>query len=214
MKLTTKFIAPAGLVLLALPSAAHAIVNWTNASGSTPLFSWAGGYSNNGLFGDPTVNGAGDSFIFTPTAFVATNPGTPTATDTLQVTITVQPGQTINDVIISELGTRSTTNRTTVQGTLRVKDLTVGSLTDITQSLVYNNGVGTPIPWSGSVAVSSLGFGGGLVFQVTLTNNLSAILSGQTIAKTGVEIHFTPTPGAIAVAGLAAATLGRRRRAR
>jgi uncharacterized protein (TIGR03382 family) len=214
MNRTMKFVTPAGLVMLALTPAAHAIVNWSNPTGSTPLFSWAGGYSNNGLFGNPTVNGAGDSFIFTPTTFTATNPGAPTATDTLQVTITVQPGQTINDVIISEVGSRSSTNRTTIQGTLRVKDLTAGSLTDITQSMVYNNGVGDPIPWSGSVAISSLGFGGGLVFQVTLTNNLSAILSGQSITKTGVEIHFTPTPGALAVAGLAAATLARRRRAR
>jgi hypothetical protein len=213
MTLMTRFAVPAALAIGALTSAAPAIVVWGNPTGSTSLFSWAGGYSNNGRFGDPVVNGAGDSFIFTPN-FTATNPGAPAVSDTLQVTITVQPGQSISDVVISENGTRTSTGSTLISGSLRIKDLTVGSLTDITQNLSYNNGSGTPIPWSGSVAVSSLGFGGGLSFQLTLTDNLSAIVNGQSITKSGVTIHFTPSPGALGLLGIASLTLGGRRRGR
>lgn len=199
------------MAVAALPAAAHAIISWGNDTGSTSLFSWAGGYSNNGLFGDPVVSS--NSFTFAPPAFTATNPGSPTATDTIQVTITVQPGQQITDVLVSEIGTRTSTNRTTVQGTLRIKDLTVGSLTDITNSLGYvNDTTTTPIGWTGSVTTSSLGFGGGVSFQLTLTNNLSALLSGQSITKTGVVITFLPTPGVLAGMGMAGLALTRRRR--
>ena len=211
MNLVLRLGGPVVLAVLAMPTAASADVAWSNPSGSTSLFSWDSGYSNLGLFGDPTISG--NSFIFAPPAFTAVNPGTPTRSDTIQVVITVQPGQTITGVAVHEIGTRTSTNRTTVQGTLRVKDLTVGGINELTNSMVYGNDTGTPINWTGDASIGSLTFLGGTSFQLTLTNNLSALLSGQSITKTGVVIEILPTPGAAtALLGMAGCVVLRRRR--
>jgi hypothetical protein len=210
----TRFIwlaAPAAMTVAAFAPAAHGIVNWSNPTGSNSLFSWAGGYEDNGFYGDPTVTTNG--FAFTTPNFFAVNPGNPSITDTLHVNVTVQPGQTITDVAIYEIGTRSSTNRTTIQGTLHLADLTNGG-PDQVYSLTYTNDSGSPITWNGSAFATSLPFGAGITFHLDLTNNLSALLAGQNIHKSGVEIVFTPAPGALAMAGIAALTLGGRRRVR
>jgi hypothetical protein len=193
----------------ALAPSASAVVNWSNPTGSTPLFSWAGGYEDNGFFGDPTPTPTG--FVFSTPNFFAVNPGNPSITDTLHVNITVQPGQSITDVTINEVGTRTSTNRTTVQGTMHLANLSVGGF-DQVFSLTYNNDSSTPINWTGTVTATSLGFGEGTVFHLDLTNNMSALLSGQNIHKSGVEIIFTPAPGVLAMAGITGLTLGGRRR--
>ncbi len=60
-------VAIAGLVSLA--GVAQAQVNWVPTSGSGTFFTYTGGFSDNGRFGNPTL--VGDSFQFTPTTFVA-----------------------------------------------------------------------------------------------------------------------------------------------
>jgi hypothetical protein len=203
--------APAALAAIGLaPSSALGIVNWSNPTGSTPLFTWAGGYEDNGFYGDPTATV--DSLIFTPSSFFAINPGNPSITDTLHVNITVQPGHSITDVTIFESGTRTSTGLTTIIGTLHLYDLTVGGTTDITRSLVYTNGPGSA--WSGTATASSLGFGQGVTFHLDLTNSMTALVGGQNIHKNNLEIHF-PAPGTLGgMAGMAVLALGRRRRAR
>lgn len=211
MNRTTWIAATAATAITAIAPLSSAVVNWSNPTGSTPLFSWAGGYEDNGFFGDPTPTPNG--FSFTTPNFFATNPGNPSITDTLHVNITVAPGQTITDVAIYEVGNRTSTNRTTIQGTLHLANLTLGT-PDQVYSLTYTNDSGSPITWNGFASATSLGYGQGTEFHLDLTNNLSALLSGQNIHKTGVEIVFTPAPGALAMGSLAALTLGGRRRRR
>jgi hypothetical protein len=170
-------------VVVGLASASSwATVSWNNDTGTSTVFSWAGGYEASGYFGlNPTVTA--NSLIFSSPDidnFYAVNPGRPTITDTLHVDITVNPGQTITDIIINEIGTRTSTNRTTVQGTQ-----------------------------------TGLSFGAGSVFHIDLSNNMTALASGQNIHKSGVEIIFTPAPGGLAaLAGATVLTLGGRRRKR
>jgi len=213
MNRITWIAAPATLIIIGFaPASAFGVVNWSNPSGTTPLFTWSGGNENNGFFGDPVA--VGNTLVFTPSAFFAANPVNPSITDTLHVDITVRPGQSINDIMIVENGVRTSLGLTTVQGTLHLHDLTVGSTTDITSSLTYGSGAGNPIPWTGSTDASGLTFGAGTVFHLDLTNNLAALIQGQEIHKNGVQIIFTPTPGALAIGGLSALTLGARRRRR
>jgi len=196
------------LALAAVP--ASAVVNWSNDFGSSTVFSWAGGYEDNGYFGDPVPTP--NSLIFNHTEnFFATSGSRPATNDVLHVTITVQPGYQITGVTINEFGTRSSLNFTTIQGTLHVTDLTVGSTDTFTSSLAY---VGAPA-WTGTVT-QAVSFNGGTIFHIDLTNNLTAApFGGQSIAKSGVEIIFTPAPGVLApLAGGTVLTLAARRRRR
>jgi uncharacterized protein (TIGR03382 family) len=207
--------ATAALAMLAMPSSAWAFAFWTPSSGSTSLFSYSDGHNNDvNLFGNPTV--VGNTFVFAPSNFAAVSvSGSATASDTVQVVITVQPGQTVTGVRIREVGTRTSTSFTTLQGTLRVKDLTVGGLEEITTPVVVTNGSTQPpniTNWTGDAFIGGLSFGGGVSFQLTLTNSLTALF-GSEIRKNGVEIEIVPTPGAMALVGLGAVALRRRRRA-
>jgi len=102
----------------ALASSALGVVPWSNPTGTTTLFSWSNGYENNGLFGDPTITP--NTFNFAPTSFFAGAPHAATATDTLTVTLTVNPGKLVTAVRIHEIGTR-TLGTTSVSGTLFIR---------------------------------------------------------------------------------------------
>lgn len=203
-----RMAAPGVLAIAALPASAWAFASWSNPSGSTSLFSWSGGQNNDvNLFGSPTV--VGNSFIFTPQNFAAiSSGGSATATDTLQVVITVNPGQTITGVSIHEFGTRSSSTFTTLQGTERVKDLSVGGLAEIIQNVPITP---TAPDWTADGSVTGLTFGDTVSFQLTLTNSLTALL-GANIRKNGVQIDILPTPGVLAVAGGMLGVAGLRRR--
>jgi hypothetical protein len=89
----------------ALASSAFAVVPWSQPSGSSPnnVFSYSGGQSTNGLFGDPVVTDSG--FFFFPTGFLVTSTGgTPaSAADKGQVLVTVPAGSQLALSLI-ELG--------------------------------------------------------------------------------------------------------------
>lgn len=85
-------------------AASAAFMPWTNSSGSTSTFSYSGGGSDEGLFGDPTVSP--DGFSFTPSGFLAqaTDGSSDVTSDRLKVTVTANPGQFLQKIIITELG--------------------------------------------------------------------------------------------------------------
>lgn len=193
------------LALAGFCGTAAATVDWSNPNGSTPLFSWSNGYSNNGFFGDPII--VGNTFIFTPQGFTAVQN---TKTDTLQVDITAAPGYQILGVIIREAGTRSHSTGTSIGGTLFLKDLDQPDFPLIQDPLTYSFDTGvTPNPWTGTVTRDGLAI---THLQLSLTNNLSAFLSERSITKTGVEIEIiVPAPASAAVMGLGLLALRRRR---
>jgi hypothetical protein len=200
----------AALAMAIAPSAAHAVVNWTNPSGIALSFSWSNGYSNNGYFGDPTI--VGNTFVFTPTTFSATRGVNDTRTDTLQVDLTAAAGQFITGVIIREFGTRSHTSGTTVQSTMFIYDTDASPFPQFQDPLSFSFDNSTnPLSWSGIATRNNLQITN---MQLSLTNSLSAFLTGRSIAKTRVEIEILPSPGGLGLlAGAGLLATARRRRA-
>ena len=101
--------ATAALLLFALPS--HAAV-YSDVVGSTVQFS--GINDEGGLWTQPT--GAGDQLIFNPTAYTAGCPGAgcPAGAvevdDTLEFTITANPGESLSILLFEEFGTANIVN--------------------------------------------------------------------------------------------------------
>jgi hypothetical protein len=153
-----------------------------------------------------------NTFSFNPPAFFAGASHPVTQTDTLTVTLTVNPGQVITGIRIHEVGVR-TLGSTQVTGTLFIKDLQDGGFGQLQQSLTITNGApnGNTKPWAGDAIITGLHFTQGQMLSLSLTNNLLAF-SGQRIDKTGVTIEVLPTPGVLGLAGIAAVSMGRRRR--
>lgn len=199
-------VAGMAVLVAAIAPAANAIVQWTNPSGVALDFTWSNGYTNSDFFGSPTI--VGNTFIFTPTAFNATF-GNP-KTDTLQVTISAINGP-ITGIIIREFGTRSHSTGNVVSATLFTRDLNVPEFPQFQDQMSVTNGAGAPIPWSGIAVRNGISMNS---LQLSLTNNLSAALSGRFVEKTRVEIEIVPTPGAIGLlAGASLLAVSRRRRA-
>ena len=141
----------------AVASTAMGVVPWSNPAGNTVLFSWANGFSNNGLYGDPTITP--NTFNFAPPAFFAGATHAISVTDTLDVTLTVNPGQVITAIRIHEFGTRTTTGTTGVSGTLFVKDLNVGGFGQVQQNVTITNGIpsGGVMSWDGDAITTEIG---------------------------------------------------------
>ena len=84
---------------------ADAFVSWTNTAGMTADFSWSGGGSDNGLFGDPTI--VGNSFVFEAiSGFKAESISGSAAqvSDRLEVTIVAKGAFQITDIRLTEFG--------------------------------------------------------------------------------------------------------------
>lgn len=192
--------------------AADAVVAWTTPAGSTTLYDYSGGETDNGLFGDPTI--VGSDFHFAPDNFIASAPlpGLDSAQDTLTVFLTVRPGQTITGFRVTEFGTREGTSL--INGTMFVTDLN-GGIGVQNPPLIFTDGTTNPdgsINWTGEVElILAQPFVAGDEIQFQLTNNITA-LNGGWRQKEGVIIEILPTPGALIVSGLGLGILGARRR--
>ena len=85
-------------------SMSSAGVAWTNPSGTNSSVSWSMGQSDNGLFGSPVVSGG--SFQFFPSNFKAAsqNGAADQTSDRLSFRLAAAPGQTLQQIVITELG--------------------------------------------------------------------------------------------------------------
>src|SRR3954470_21204463 len=91
--------------VLGLAGAADAFVNWVPSSGAGSFFTYSGGGSDNGLFGNPTIVG-GNTFKFFPPNFTAdsNNGVSQSVNDRLEVTLLANPGQRFTLIRITEIG--------------------------------------------------------------------------------------------------------------
>jgi hypothetical protein len=226
------------LAVLACAGAASAQIPWGGgmASGNGSFFSWANGQNQTNLFGTPTL--VGDTFFFTPIAFVAnaTNGATVAVTDTFEVDLFVNAGFKFDAIQISEFGDYAITNTGTpvglssvdADGLLRVDEIGGLGRSD-QQSLAF-----PALPVSSAAATSGLWQGDGMSnltllegstpftqIHLKVTNDLIAISGGQgqvaeirkTVFGGMMAVTIVPTPGTLGLLGAAGFLAARRRRA-
>lgn len=204
------------------------LVPWTIPSGSTTSYMYAGGGSDNGLFGDPLI--VGDTFLFFPQNFRAESVnGVPdTVSDRLEFDLWVKnSGDKITEIRLDEYGDWGTLTSGTVSasGTLFITDLDNArlpknsNLTTAPGMPIVSN-VGASGDWSGYVQID---VANDLVpwqhIKIILNNNLqatSAVGSTSFIQKkvgtAGIGITVIPEPATLMLlAGTAGLMLRRRR---
>jgi len=219
MRKTTVLASLACVALMA--TSAVAAVPWTTPSGSGDIFTYSGGESDNGLFGDPVV--VGNQFIFTPN-FLASTTGDANPNDQLDVNIFAKPGHTITGIIIEEIGSYNIdgTGEVTMSGSLLLQDLDfIFPPVVINDPLIMApsenvNGTNMAGPWTGGSIqdLESEALGSWQNMHLVLNNELAATASAGTasIAKTGVIITVLPEPATATLALLGLGFIARRRR--
>ncbi|GEM_PF-1120261 len=118
MIMRSKLMLAVGAALLGIASAANAaFVPWTTPAGTVPgLFTYSGGGSQDGLFGNPIINGS--SFTFFPQNFKALTSGANAghADSRLSFQIDVAPGAIdVLGITVNELGDYAINNGGSVQ---------------------------------------------------------------------------------------------------
>ena len=223
---TAALTAIAGIAFFA--GAAQAFVPWTQPSGSGSFFTYSGGGSANGLFGDPILVG-GNTFSFSPPNFIANSVNGVAAStpDTLQVTLTANANARFTQIVVNELGDWAITGIGQVQasGTLSLTDL-INPRGPAFGSLVLNPTMPISAPpsgnWTGTRTIDLTQIIGPdwTSMVLVLTNTLqatsqqgSAALIRKLNVQNGVSIQILPAPGAAALLGLAGLGFARRRRA-
>lgn len=212
--------------VLTATSSAQAFIFWTNSSGTGSFFSWSGGGSDHGRFGDPVLVG-GNTFVFSPPAFVATSlNGQGAATpDRLEVRLTAFPGQRFTQISVSEHGGWVISGVGTVQdsGTLILTDL-VTARAPAFQSLQHSPVMPISSPnsagnWTGTANINLAGIPGPdwTDLVLVLTNTLQASSQPGTtasITKTELIITIVPAPAVVGplALGMGLASVRRRRR--
>jgi hypothetical protein len=218
--------AVAGALLLA--GEASAFVNWVPPSGAGSFFTYSGGGSDNGLFGNPTLVG-GNTFQFFPANFQAnSNNGVAASTsDRLEVTLLANPGNRFTQIRVTEFGDWAITGVGTVRdsGTLFLTDLVTprgpavqGMTYPLNPMPITTPGQGT---WTGSSLIDLTTIVGPDWTNLTLvfTNTLQATTQGASSSHiqkistdAAVQVQILPTPGALSLLGVAGCLLSRRRR--
>lgn len=180
-----------------------------------------------GLFGSASV--VGDSLVFTPTNFLATG-ASPSATQTVNITVTANPGYLLSSFSLNESGgysLPSLSDMVWLQGNLIALDIEGTTSLSVASNIVGPAFVGgTAGNWQGGAAVvlPASGWGGadGLATSVSLTiNNYLFAMGGGQIWKDAVTVGAvaTPVPEAdtilmmLAGLGLVGLMASRRRRA-
>lgn len=122
--------------IFAITSISSAAVMWTDPNGSADMFNWAGGGSDNGLFGDPTV--VENTLTFSPSNFKAEalNGEMVDVWDNLFFDIIVHPGLFITGIMIEELGDYS------ILGSGFVDVFSMLTITNLDTLEVYSHGLG------------------------------------------------------------------------
>ena len=220
--------------LAGLAANTNAQVNWVPSFGSGSFFSYAGGFSDNGYFGNPTL--VGDSFQFTPANFVANsvNGTSDIKADRIQVDLTANPGQRFTMIKITEFGGWGITGIGTVRafGSLNLIDMINVRPPAITALVA---GATTPVPlpmpistpgsglWSGSAIIDLTQIVGAdwtklrLVFsntlQATSTAGSASTIDKKIVGGPSIFVDIFPSPGAASVLAMGGLIAARRRRA-
>lgn len=184
---------------------AKAFVYWSNPSGSTALFSWQNGGSDNGLFGDPELD-ENNTFIFEPTNFVAMSlDGMPdNVNDRLEFDLIAKPGHSITEVRISEEGDYDIlgNGRVSVSGELFVENLRNNQeeFMPLEVEPVMPVTSGTEL-WTGSSTITGLNW---TYLKIVLCNNLFAFADSDSAAMVykksvgaPLTIQIIPEPATI-----------------
>ncbi|MEX2218558.1 MAG: hypothetical protein WD749_07325 [Phycisphaerales bacterium] len=213
--------------VLAMAGAADGFVFWSQPAGAGPFFTYSGGGSDNGHFGNPTL--VGNQFLFFPQNFAATSSNGVAAgiNDRLEVRIVANAGHRITQILVDEFGDWAITGVGSVQaaGTMFLTDnVNIRVPTTLPTSLVMSPTMPISSPpsgvWEGHANRNLLVLPPDWTdITLILTNTLQATSqqgSTSLIRKTVVGgpaliITIVPAPGALALLGLAGLALRRRR---
>jgi len=204
---------------------AQAFVPWDNSSGETDFFSWAGGGSDNGLFGDPVIVGQ-DTFVFFPQDFIATSVDgvSDLVSDRLEVELTAKPDFRFSGIRIQEFGDYGIdgSGAVSVSGGLFITD--IGGFFRV-ESDELTSTPGSPITsgagdWEANAFVDlDAAPPDWTHIQLVLDNVLSALSdAGSTsfiekkVAGAGIMITIVPGPGSVTILALGGLPLLTRRR--
>jgi hypothetical protein len=222
--------------LLGMAGTASAQIPWSQPNGSGTFFSYANGQNQTGLFGNPTL--VGDTFFFTPFAFVAnaTNGATVAVTDTFEVDIFVAPGFKFDAIQVAEYGDYALTSTgqpvgissVDADGILRVDEIGGTGRFDVQPLAFPALPVASASPtsglWQGDGASNLTALEGGVPFtqiHLKVTNDLIAISGGagqvaeirKTVFGGMLAVTIVPAPGTLGLLGAAGFLAARRRRA-
>jgi hypothetical protein len=147
----------------ALTSSAFAVIPWSQPSGSSPnnVFSYSGGESTNGLFGDPIVTDSG--FFFFPSGFLVTssNGVAASASDKVRVQLTVPAGsslglslQEVGDYAILGGGASSVTGTVTATVLASSGSTPIGTILADTFTNLHSSAGNLSGIWQGSASIS------------------------------------------------------------
>lgn len=220
--------------VLATAGIASAQVPWVPPGGSGTFFSYTGGLSDNGLFGNPTL--IGDTFQFTPSGFVANsvNGAAASVTDRMQVDITANPGQKITMIRVTEFGSWGITGIGTVNafGSLNLVDqlnlrppaiagLSAGTTTPFVSPLPVST-PNTSGLWSGTVEIDLSAIIGPdwtklrLVFtntiQASSQQGSASFIDKKIVGGPSIFVEIIPAPSGLALLALSGIAAARRRR--
>jgi len=194
-------------------NSADAAISWNVPSGYNACIQWENGQSINGLFGQPLVDQS-CTFIFAPTGFIASAPGSENTGDTLIFDVITQPGYVITAVGAIESGEFVIAGSGTVNVT---GSLTITNLANNTTLPIANINVTPSMPvsledyvcWNGSVSVTGLEL---THIRISVSNLLTAIADDTSAALiwktvfavpiTVQNIPYVPEPATLALFAL------------